>query len=124
MSDGTNTVTVNTSSVGLEGTWLFAATGTLMDSVYVAIVAPVISGCWDENGEMQVTNAATGAISEGAVLLTSDDYEAGALLWNFFAQIQGMPAIHVTGMTINFSNGASQNLFTILAANGWTPESV
>jgi hypothetical protein len=120
----TNLVTVNTASPGLQGTWLFAATGTLMDSNYVAIVAPVISGSIDNNGTLQYTNTLTGVVSSGAVLLASDNYPEGDLLWNFFGSFQGMSRIHVMGINVNFSAGPSQNLFSILAANGWTPQAV
>ena len=103
-----NLVTVNATMVDssgnpAQGTWLFAATGTLMDSSYVAIVAPVMKGSIDGNGKLQYTNTSTGAVSEGAVLLASDNYGAGDLEWNFFGRFQNFPAIHVTDMVINYS---------------------
>ena len=105
-----------------QGHWLFAATGTLMSATYVAIVAPVIDGSLDSNGQLQYTNPDTAVVSEGVPLLASDNFAAGDLLWNFFGSFSGMAAIHVTNMIVNFAGGASQNLFAILAANGWTPE--
>lgn len=122
-----NLVTVNATLAGTsgdpgQGHWLFAATGTLMSATYVAIVAPVIDGSLDGNGQFQYTNPDTGVISEGVPLLASDNFAAGDLLWNFFGSFSGMASIHVTNMIVNFASGASQNLWTILAANGWTPE--
>jgi hypothetical protein len=121
-----NIVTVNVAMIDQagypgQGHWLFAATGSLMTSSFVAIVAPVVDGNIDSNGQMAWINEAGNSV-EGAAILASDNYAAGDLYWNFFGRFAGMAAIHVTNMTINFANGASQNLFTILAANGWVPE--
>lgn len=123
-----NVVTVNASLMDSEGQpgqghWLFAATGSLMTSSYVAIVAPVVDGTIDASGQMSWINE-LGQVVNGPQLLASDDFQTGALYWNFFGSFRGMANIHITNMQINFSDGASQNLFTILAANGWTPQSV
>lgn len=124
-----NLVTVNVTMLDSsgnpsQGTWLFAASGTLMDANYIAIVAPVVKGSIDAAGHLQFTNTSTGVVSEGAVLLASDNYPLGDLSWNFFGRFRDMPAIHVQDMQINFSAGPTQNLFSILAANGWVPESI
>ena len=123
-----NVVTVNatlldTAGIPGQGHWLFAATGTLMTASYVPIVAPVVDGDLDANRQMSWINE-SGIVVEGAAILASDNFAAGDLSWNFFGDFQGMARIHVTGMQINYSSGASQNLFTILAANGWTPKPV
>jgi hypothetical protein len=123
-----NLVTVNASMLdaagnSAQGHWLFAATGTLMTSSYVAIVAPVVDGDIDATGQMNWINEAGNTV-EGAQLLASDNFETGALYWNFFGDFQGMARIHVTGIPVNFALGATQNLFTILAANGWVPQSL
>ncbi len=128
MSDGTNIVTITATFANPQGnipggTWLFAATGTLMDSSYVAIVTPVVSGVLNASGELEWNNSATGVTGIGAPLLASDNYESGALMWNFFGQFAGMPVIHATNVLVNYASGASQNLFTVLAASGWTPQS-
>jgi hypothetical protein len=106
-----NIVTVNAAfgSAG-SGNFLFAATGTLMTSAYIAIVTPVVYGILDDEGNLT------------AELLASDNYTTGELNWNCFLTVQGLSAIHVTDLAVDFSNGASQNLFTILAAAGWIPE--
>jgi len=110
MSSNFVTVTASLGS-GAEGNWLFAATGTLMDDTNVAIVTPVVKGALLPGG--------TGVLS--AALLASDNFGSGELLWNCFIQIQGLAAIHVTDFAVLFSLGASQNLFTVLKASGWTP---
>lgn len=106
----TNNVTV-TASFGssAEGNYLFAATGTLMSDTNVAIVTPVVSGILDSTGNLS------------AVLLASDNFGAGELTWNCFIVVKGMSPINVQDFTVNFAQGASQNLFTVLEASGWTP---
>jgi hypothetical protein len=108
----TNSVTV-TASFGssAEGNYLFAASGTLMSDTNVAIVTPVVEGVLDSSGNLS------------ASLLASDNFGAGELTWNLFASVRGMSDISVQGFAVNFSLGASQNLFTILEASGWTPAS-
>jgi hypothetical protein len=106
----TNSVTV-TASFGssAEGNYLFAATGTLMSDSNVAIVTPVIDGILDSTGNMSVS------------LLASDNFGPGELTWTCFITVRGIPDIVVRDFNVNFSNGAIQNLETILAANGWVP---
>jgi hypothetical protein len=106
-----NIVTV-TAAFGASamGDYLFAASGTLMTSSDVAIVTPVVNGVLDANGNLS------------ANLLASDNFSAGDLNWNCFVRIQGLPRIHVVDFPVDFNLGASQNLFTILTAAGWTPE--
>lgn len=107
----TNLVTV-TAAFGdtANGDWLFAASGTLMSDDHVAIVTPVVNDVLDASGTLT------------AALLASDNFGADELNWNCFIRVQGIPAIHVVGFQVNFTDGASQNLFTILTAAGWTPE--
>ena len=108
----TNTVTVTAAfGAGAEGHWLFAASGTLMDDTNVAIVTPVVSGSLAPGG--------TGLLS--AVLLASDNFGAGELYWNIFMEIRGLSEVNFQDFTLNFALGASQNLFTVLRASGWTP---
>lgn len=108
----TNLVTVTANfGAGATGHWLFAASGTLIDDTNVAIVTPVIQGSLLPGG--------TGLLS--AQLLASDNFGAGELLWNIFLSVKGISEIEFQGFTVNFASGASQNLFTILKASGWTP---
>lgn len=106
----TNNVTV-TANLGssAEGNYLFAASGTLMSDANVAIVTPVIDGVIDTSGNLSVS------------LLASDNFGVGELTWNCFISVRGMSDINVQGFTVNFTAGASQNLFTILKASGWVP---
>lgn len=93
-----------------NGDWLFAASGTLMTSSDMAIVTPVVNNVLDASGTLT------------AALLASDNYDADDLNWNCFIRVQGIPVIHVVGFQVNYTDGAQQNLFTILSAAGWTPE--
>ena len=54
-------------------------------------------------------------------LVASDNYAAGVLAWDLIINIRGLPTVNVSDVTVNFSNGATQNVWTILAAAGWTP---
>jgi hypothetical protein len=103
------TITAAFGSSG-QGDYLFAASGTLMTSSDVAIVTPVVNGVLDSSGNLS------------AALLASDNFGAGELNWNCFVRVQGLPIIHVVGFPVNYDDGASQNLFTVLAAAGWAPE--
>jgi hypothetical protein len=115
-----NIVTVSSAfGAGAEGNYLFAASGTLMSSTNVAIVTPVVRGVLDSNGNL--LDGDTGL--SNALLLASDNFATGQLNWNFFLQIQGLPVVNVFDVPVLYSNGASQQLFTILAAAGWVPTS-
>ena len=106
----TNSVTV-TASFGAtaEGNFLFVATGTLVSDANAGIILPVVNGVLDSSGNLS------------ASLVASDNYGLGELTWNVFITVRGMSPIEVYDVVINFSAGASQNLFAILEANGWTP---
>lgn len=54
-------------------------------------------------------------------LVASDNFGAGVLTWDFIINIRGFPTVNVQSVPVNFSSGASQNIWTILAAAGWTP---
>lgn len=108
-----NSVTVTQSyGAAAEGTFLFAAVGTLMDSSDLAIVTPVVQDVLDLNGNLSAT------------LLASDNYAPGSLNWSCFVSVRGVSQIHVIGFPVDYALGASQNLYQILAAVGWTPPAV
>jgi hypothetical protein len=54
-------------------------------------------------------------------LVASDNFTAGVLTWDFIINIRGLATINVAGCAVNFSNGASQNVWTILSNAGWSP---
>jgi hypothetical protein len=65
-----------------------------------------------------------GSAGPGACTLTliaSDNFTAGVLNWDFIINIRGLATVKVMNVPVNFSSGASQNVWTILAAAGWTP---
>jgi len=93
-----------------EGNYMFIAAGTLMDSSAVAIVIPVIQG-----------QLAASTPSLSVSLLASDNFAAGQLTWDMHVAVKGIAAISVQNVVVNFSGGASQGLFTVLTAAGWTP---
>ena len=54
-------------------------------------------------------------------LVASDNFSAGVLTWDFIINIRGLPTVNVPGVAVNFASGATQNVWTILSAAGWTP---
>jgi hypothetical protein len=106
-----NVVVQEALGAGTEANWLFVAGGTLMDDTNLAIVTPIVRGSALPGG--------TGLLS--ATLLASDNFGTGELLWSCFIRIQGMPYIEVHDFVVNFALGATQTLFTVLKASGWTP---
>lgn len=54
-------------------------------------------------------------------LASSDSFAAGVLTWDIVVNIRGLPTVNVSGVVVDFSNGASQNGWTVLKAAGWTP---
>jgi hypothetical protein len=57
-------------------------------------------------------------------LVASDSFAAGVLTWDFIINIRGLPTVNVASCAVNFTNGATQSVWTILQAAGWTPLSV
>jgi len=54
-------------------------------------------------------------------LVASDNFTSGVLTWDLIINIRGFPTINVPQVPVNFSLGATQNVWTILTAAGWTP---
>ena len=95
----------------VEGHYCFVPSGVQWPSIDgdSVIVPAVIQG--------PLTNG-TANVS----LLASDNFASGILTWNVLINIRGIPTINVADVPVNFSDGASQNIFTILTNNaGWTP---
>lgn len=57
-------------------------------------------------------------------LAASDSFAAGVLTWDIIINIRGFPTVNVAGCVVNFANGATQSVWDILTAAGWTPPSV
>jgi len=65
-----------------------------------------------------------GALQSGTCtigLVASDNFGAGVLTWDFIINIRGLPTVNVPAVPVNFASGATQNVWTILTAAGWTP---
>lgn len=57
-------------------------------------------------------------------LVASDNYSAGVLTWDFIINIRDFPTINQEQVAVNFASGATQSIWAILQAAGWTPPSV
>ena len=94
-----------------EGNYLFSAQGNFMDSSALAVVTPVRLGQLDSTGHLSV------------FLLASDNFQEGDLNWHILVRVKGAITIDVADVPVNFSLGATQSLFDILTAAGWTANS-
>lgn len=99
-----------------EGNFLFDAEGDLMNSTTTAIVTPVIKGQLDTTGKLWTPPT----LGSGVSLLASDNFLTGQLNWHILLRVQGWPIVDVADVPVLFSNGASQTVFSILEAAGWT----
>lgn len=92
-----------------EGNVTFVPSGTHWpDGLGNPIVPPVIHGTLHDG---TVTNN----------LIASDNFDSGVLTWNILINLRGMPTINVPDCVVNHADGASQNVWDILDANGWVP---
>jgi hypothetical protein len=56
-------------------------------------------------------------------LVASDNYTTGVLTWDFIINIRGLPTVNVSGVSVPYSGGTPQNVWSLLQAAGWTPTS-
>lgn len=54
-------------------------------------------------------------------LVASDNFATGVLRWDLIVNIRGMPTVNQPGCVINFADGATQSVWDILSAAGWSP---
>jgi hypothetical protein len=65
-----------------------------------------------------------GTLANGTVtlqLVASDNFAPGVLTWTFNINIRGLKTVTASDVPVNFSLGATQNVWPILAAAGWNP---
>ena len=96
-----------------------------------AVAVPSGTEWPDASGNPIVPMVVHGTIGDGLngatagecilVLVSSDNFATGVLNWDLIVNIRGLPTVNVPGVPVNFSLGATQNVWTILAAAGWTP---
>lgn len=78
----------------------------------------------DTSGNPIVPMVVHGTLLAGTctlALVASDNFAAGVLNWDFIINIRGLPTVNVASVPVNFASGATQNVWTILQAAGWTP---
>ena len=134
MSDNFVTVTAqwddgNPLTPSGSGNYEIVATGLLMESSAVAIVTPIILGQLDSLGSFSLLGISSPLAYQnpnvepntGIPLLASDNFAEGEFLWNFKVVLQGAANIISSNVQINYALGATQGLFSILEAAGWTP---
>jgi hypothetical protein len=108
----TVTIAVDNSPADLtsaEGYYVLSPSGVMWPDTSGNPVAPMV-----HNGHL-----VNGTASEQ--LVASDNYAAGVLTWDVIINVRGLPTVNVASVPVNFANGASQNIWTILQAAGWTP---
>lgn len=94
-----------------EGNYVFTPSGAMWPDPSQNPVIPMVLHGVLVNG------------TASASLAASDNFSAGVLTWNAIINIRGLPTINVAGFPVNFSNGASQSVWPLLAAAGWAPTS-
>jgi hypothetical protein len=95
-----------------EGHFVFVPNGTLWPGVPGSLpIDPQI-----ERGTLTLGTASV-------QLVASDNFAASVLNWDVIINIRGLPTINVKAFPVLFASGASQSVWDILAANGWTPVS-
>jgi hypothetical protein len=104
------TVAADTSGSSFaEGNVVAIPAGTMWpDTNNVPIVPMVVHGTL-ANGTCTIT------------LVASDNFTAGVLAWDLIINIRGMPTVNVPGCVVNHADGATQSVWGILTAAGWTP---
>ena len=78
----------------------------------------------DTNNEPIVPMVVHGTLAAGTctlALVASDNFSAGVLFWDFIINIRGLPTVNVPGVAVNFSGGATQSVWALLSAAGWSP---
>lgn len=92
------------------------------------VVAVPSGAMWpDTNNVPIVPMVVHGTLVSGTCtlgLVASDNFAAGVLTWDIIINIRGLPTVNVASCVINFASGATQSVWTILTAAGWTPPSV
>lgn len=92
-----------------EGNFVFSPSGVMWPDASGKPIVPAV----------QVGTLVSGSAS--VQLVASDNYGAGVLTWDVIINVRGLPTIHVLAVPVNFANGASQNIWTILQPAGWSP---
>jgi hypothetical protein len=97
-------------ATSVEGNFTFCPDGKLYPAVSGGgpIVPAIVHGSL-------VNGAAT------AVLVATDNFGTNVLNWDCIINIRGLPTVKASNLTINFASGGTQDIWTILTNNGWTP---
>jgi len=97
-------------ATSVEGNYSFCPDGVMYPAVVGGgpIVPAIVHG--------QLVNG-----SASVTLVASDNFGTNVLNWALIMNIRGMPTVKASNLTINFSNGSTQDIWTILTNNGWNP---
>jgi hypothetical protein len=100
-------------TTSVEGNYTFCPDGVMYPAVVGGgpIVPAIVHGT--------LTNG-----SATVQLVASDNFGTNVLNWALIMNIRGMPTVKASNITINFSDGATQDIWTILTANGWSPVAI
>ena len=114
------TVTINVDgspadSAGPEGNYIFSPSGVMWPDTSGNPVAPMV-----QHGAIAAAPG-TQAATASAQLVASDNYGPGVLTWDVIVNVRGLPTVNVPAVPVNYAAGATQSIWTILQATGWTP---
>lgn len=100
-----------------EGNYVFTPSGVMWPDTSSNPIVPMVV-----HGQMIANPTANPPNCLATVeLVASDNFAASVLTWDVIINVRGMPTINVPNVPVNFSNGANQNIWTILQAAGWSP---
>ena len=102
--------------VAAEGNVIAVPSGVMWPDTSDNPIVPMVV-----HGNLGDGNNGGGAGETIIELVASDNFTAGVLTWDLIINIRGLPTVNVPGVPVNYSNGARQNVWPILAATGWTP---
>lgn len=121
-----NMVTVNINidgsaadTAGPEGNYIFSPAGVMWPDLSGNPITPMV-----QHSNLLTTgpaNGQPGTATASVSLVASDNFAAGVLTWDVIINVRGMPTINVSNVPVNFANGATQSIWTILQSVGWTP---
>ena len=111
-----------------SGNYQVIATGTLADSSYVGLSIAVIMGQLDSLGSLSPLGISSPASmynssatpNSGISILASDNFASGSLTYDFKLVIAGVENIIASNVAVNYSSGATQGIYGVLEAAGWT----
>lgn len=100
-----------------EGNYVFTPSGVMWPDMSEDPIVPMVV-----HGQMTPNPTASPPNCSATVeIVSSDSFAAGVLTWDVIINVRGLPTVNASQVPINYSSGASQNIWEILESAGWAP---